>query len=83
VINVSKFKPGNFRFVIEIEISVFERLLSEMVGTESFGIPAENELLENRNVKQKTKNTKMEYALNLIEQISSKHSVFRRISFAW
>jgi hypothetical protein len=54
-----------------------------MVGTESFGIPAENELLENRNVKQKTKNTKMEYALYLIEQISSKHSVLRRISFAW
>jgi hypothetical protein len=68
---------------MEIEISVFERLLSEMVGTESFGIPAENELLEHRNVKQKTKNTKMEYALNLIEQISSNHSVFRRISFAW
>jgi hypothetical protein len=43
VINVSKFKPGNFRFVMEIEISVFERLLSEIVGTESFGIPAENE----------------------------------------
>ena len=67
---------------MEIKISVFERLLSEMVGTESFGIPVENELLENKNVKQKTKNTKMEYALNLIEQISSKHCVFRRISFA-
>jgi len=83
VINVSKFKPGNFRFVMEIEISVFERLLSEIVGTESLGIPAENDLLENRNVKPRTKNTILEYALNLIEQISSKHGVFRRISFAW
>jgi hypothetical protein len=68
---------------MEIEISVFERLLSEMVGTESFGIPEESELLVNRNVKQKTKNKKMEFTLNLIEQISSKHGVFRRISFAW
>jgi len=54
-----------------------------MVGTESFGIPAENDLLENRNAKPRTKNTILEYALNLIEQISSKHGVFRRISFAW
>jgi hypothetical protein len=68
---------------MEIGISVFERLLSEMVGTESFGRSADHKLLEHRNIKQRTKNTKMEYALNLIEQISSKHSVFRRISFAW
>ena len=68
---------------MEIGICEFERSLSEMVRRESFGIPAENDLLENRNVKQRTKNTKMEYALNLIEQISSKHGVFRRISFAW
>jgi hypothetical protein len=68
---------------MEIGISEFERSLSEIVGRESFGIPAENDLLENRNVKQRTKNTKMEYALYLIEQISSKHGVFRRNSFAW
>ena len=67
---------------MEIGISEFERSLSEIVGRESFGIPAENDLLENRNVKQRTKNKKMEYALNLIEQISSKHGVFSRISFA-
>jgi hypothetical protein len=68
---------------MEIGISVFVRLLSEMVGTQSFGISADQELLENRNIKQRTKNKKMECALNLIEQISSKHCVFRRISFAW
>ena len=67
---------------MEIGISEFERSLSEIVGRESFGIPAESDLLENRNVKQRTKNTKMEYALNLIEQISSKHGVFGRISLA-
>jgi len=83
VTNVSKFKPGNFRFVMEIGISVFERLLSEMVGTESFGRSADHELLEHKKTKQRTKKTTMEYALNLIEQISSKHCVSRRISFAW
>jgi hypothetical protein len=65
---------------MEIGIAEFERLLSEMVGTESFGRSADHKLLEHRNIKQRTKNTKMEYALNLIEQISSKASIFCELS---
>jgi hypothetical protein len=66
--------------VTEIGISEFKRSLNEIVGRESAGISEDKTSFEIRLANKRTKNTKMEYALILIEQISSKHGVFRRIS---
>jgi hypothetical protein len=73
---LSKFNPGNSLFVMKIVISEFERSLSVIVGREFIGISEDKTSFEIRLAIKRIKNTKLEYALNLIEQISSKHCVF-------
>jgi hypothetical protein len=53
-----------------------------MFGRFSAGMSVDKTSFEIRLANKKTKYKKMEPALVLIEQISSKHCVFRRISFA-